>query len=67
MRAHSMLSMFKTMEFGFKRRDFLAFILFPRVWREIERLRRDLDKARHLNKRYQNLLLNNYIDYEEPK
>lgn len=34
------------MEFGFKRIDFLAFALFPRVWREIDRLRAEQNKLR---------------------
>ena len=28
------------MAYGFKRVDFLAFFLFPRTWREIQRLER---------------------------
>ena len=41
MRPHPRLDIFKTMQFGFKRVDFLAFFLFPRVWKEIDRLNRE--------------------------
>ncbi len=46
MKRHPILEMFKTMEFGFKRIDFLAFFLFPRVWKEIDRLRAEQRKLR---------------------
>lgn len=62
MRKHPSLEVFKTMEFGFKRRDFLAFLLFPRVWKEIERLRSRVTKLQHQNKHMQDLILNNYIE-----
>lgn len=57
--------MFAGMEYGFKRRDFLAFFLFPRVWKEIDRLRTDLRRAQQRNKAMQDMILNNYMEDEK--